>query len=119
MTCSSRVTPKYLEDSLLVILVFSNLILSGKFFVGFLLDLKTIKFDFLELRVNLFALNHAFNCVIICVPLEVISSLVLHLKKIVVSSAKIRKLPMLHALKRSFMYNINSKGPRTDPWATP
>ena len=59
------------------------------------------------------------NCVMMCVPLDVISSLLLHLKKIVVSSAKIRKCPKLHALWRLFMYSMNSSGPRTEPWGTP
>ena len=89
---------------------------SGRLGIIFLLDLKIVKVDFSALRVILFAEDQVFSEIIINLPVEISSSILLHWKKALVSSAKILKLPMGQQFGRSLMNIKNNRGPRTDPW---
>ena len=117
--CSSRVTPRYFTEFFLLIFWFSNCNWSGMLVRFFLFDLNTTKLDFSAFSVSLFDLNHWWSCIISRLPILVISLMSLHLKNTFVSSANIRMFPVEQALCRSFMYNINRRGPSTEPWGTP
>ena len=68
-------------------------IVSGKFIVDFLLDLKIVNEDFSESKVNSLAWNQEVNWIIIFLPVVIISFILLLWKKIVVSSANSLTLP--------------------------
>ena len=70
---SSRVMPRNLLCVDLLIFWPRNSILSGILWIIFLLDLKIVKEDLSAFRVSLLALSHVVNCVIIILPVAVIS----------------------------------------------
>ena len=78
-----------------------------------------MKEDFSEFNVSLFALNQLVNWVIIIVPLDLMSSMELLWKNIVVSSANSLVLPSGQQFGKSLINNIKNSGPSTEPWGTP
>ena len=79
-----------------------------------------MKEDFSEFNVSLFALNQLVNWVIIIVPFDdLMPSMELLWKNIVVSSAKSLVLPSGQQFGKSLINNIKNSGPSTEPWGTP
>ena len=87
--------------------------------MSFLLDLKIVKDDFSEFRVSLLALNQLVSCVIIILPFDLILSIELLWKNIVVSSAKSLVLPSGQQFGKSLINKIKNSGPSTEPCGTP
>ena len=100
---SSRITPRNLLCDVLFICWPLNSMESGKLRINFLLDLKIVKEDLSELRVNLLALNQVVNCNIMFFPLKFMSLMLLQWKNIVVSSAKSLTLPSGQQLGKLLM----------------
>ena len=84
-----------------------------------MLDLKIVKDDLSALRVSLFALNQFVSCVIMILPLDIMSFMLLLWKKIVVSSAKSLVLPSGQQIGRSLIKRRKRSGPKTEPCGTP
>ena len=116
---SSRVTPRNLLWDVLFICCPLKTMESGRLRINFLLDLKIVKEDLSELRVNLLALNQVVNCNIMFFPLKFMSLMLLQWKNIVVSSAKSLTLPSGQQLGKSLINKRKNNGPRTEPWGTP
>ena len=115
---SSILTPKYLTLSVgkSLLQVNFNFILPSNCFC---LDLKITSSVFLTLSEILLALsqyNRFFKSI-----LTSLLSFLIDLPKYnkLVSSAKWCTLQNFIAWLRSFMYNKNRRGPRTEPWVTP
>ena len=116
---SSRITPRNLLWDVLFICCPLKTMESGRLRINFLLDLKIVKEDLSELRVNLLALNQVVNCNIMFFPLKFMSLMLLQWKNIVVSSAKSLTLPSGQQLGKSLINKRKNNGPRTEPWGTP
>ena len=117
--CSSSIMPRNLMSGALLISWFRNSILSGRLGIVFLLDLKIVKDDSSALRVSLFALNQFMSCIIMILPLDIMSFMLLLWKKIVVSSAKSLVLPSGQQIGRSLIKRRKRSGPKTEPCGTP